>query len=201
MPRRPRPDIRPEIRLPDTQPQQRRVNDLVTQQIGPNYSARLRRADEQPINDGWVTIFDEFRRRMDRLRQDKVHIDMDLMFFLIERCDKALFAPRMRDGAPVIEGGFRIGTLSRIGSRVCMTQKQIAEAFGCTESHVNKHINLMKQHDLIVNWGHGWYEFAAVLCWKGGFDLQAAYRDVQPSHSSMTIEGNVITYSDDDEEA
>jgi len=51
----------------------------------------------------------------------------------------------------------------------------------------------MKEHGLIVNSGNGWYEFAAVLCWCGDLDVQAAYRQQQRIRDGMVFTDGTAT--------
>ena len=62
---------------------------------------------------------------------------------------------------------------------------------------------MMKQYGLIVNKGLGWYEFAAVLCWRGDLDVQASYREQQRVRDGRVVTDGLTTHvaedMDDDE--
>ena len=82
-----------------------------------------------------------------------------------------------------------------------MTQEEIAQQLGCSRQHVNEQIRKMKEHGLIVNQGHGWYEFAAILCWRGDLDVQAAYRRQQPVRDGRVITDGTTTLVTEDMDA
>jgi len=72
-----------------------------------------------------------------------------------------------------------------------MTEDEIAKAYGCSRSHVVKHVALMRDEYFIVNWGHGWYEFDAALCWRGPLSVRRAYIQVQRIRDGVTITGGL----------
>ena len=172
MPRRRRPDLEPEILLADVREQERRANRA----IDPGYNAKVRRRDEMPINDGFMPILDEKQRRLAYFKEKGVRFDEGLLAFMMERCDRTRIVPvHDADGNQLVRDGRRVFLLRRVGCRVYMTQEEIAKDHGCSRQHVNEQIQLMKEHDFIVNWGHGWYEFDASLCWRGDLPVRREY--------------------------
>lgn len=71
----------------------------------------------------------------------------------------------------------------------------------CALGHVIEQIAIMKQRGLIVNKGRGWYEFAAVLCWRGDLDVQASYREQQPVRDGRVVTDSATTWITEDMDA
>ena len=69
----------------------------------------------------------------------------------------------------------------------------MAHEYGCSRQHVNSQIKEMKRYRLIVNQGHGWYEFAAILCWRGYLEIQAAYRQQQRARDGRVVTDGTTT--------
>ena len=65
------------------------------------------------------------------------------------------------------------------GCRVQLRQKEIAEQLGCSEERVRLAIKQMRICGIIVNDGHGWYEFDATFFWKGKEQFRLAYLSIQ----------------------
>ena len=121
MPRRPRPDIEPEIVLPDNMEQEARAN----QAIDDDWRARVYPRGERPINDDWTVKPMELQRRLARLRSIKAGINEGLLHFMMEHCDLASTVPKLdANGAPEFRNGGRVLVLRRIGCRLTMTQER-----------------------------------------------------------------------------
>jgi hypothetical protein len=57
----------------------------------------------------------------------------------------------------------------------------------------------MREAYFIVNWGHGWYEFDAALCWRGPLAVRRAYIREQRVRDGLTIldRGKVVSQAED----
>ena len=142
---------------------------------------------------------DEKQRQLGRIRENGGKLDEGLVAFMMEACAKTAVAPVLDDDRnQVVKDGQLVYRLIRVGCRIYMTQMQIALRYGCSRQHVCNQIRQMKEHGLIVNSGNGWYEFAAVLCWRGDLDVQAAYRGQQKVRDGMTITDGTTTLVTED---
>ena len=98
-------------------------------------------------------------------------------------------------GKPLIENGRYLFRLRIVGCRVYMNYEQIAAAYNTSVSTVERHVAIMIEEELIVNkccgYGKGkqssWYEFDAMLGWRGDSTWRDAYILVQSSQSPLTI--------------
>jgi hypothetical protein len=187
MARPPRPDKRPRIRIHvlDVRDAERRANDAIDDSL----VATVKRRGERYVADGWRCVFDELERQLTLLRGKKfavnkkrsVRIDEGFVAFLAHSVTFASATNVLdEDGRSLIEGGYFVKELSRVGCRVVMTQSEMAKAYNCSRSHVAEQLDLLRECLLIVNWGDGWWEFDARLVWRGDLKLHKAYRDVQP---------------------
>ncbi len=176
MPRPRRHDLEPEILVPDTSAQERRANEAIDE----NFSAKVRRRGESPIQDRWMIATDELERQLAHHRRAGTSIPAAFLWFLVMRCDSAHAAPKLdANREPEIRDGHRVLNLRRIGCRVRMTEKQMAEDFCASQSTIERHVRKLKALGFIVNGGHGWVELDAALCWRGDLNLLAAYRNIQ----------------------
>ena len=185
MPRPRHPDAEPEILLLDDREKRRLANGAV----GTGWSVpRVRRDGEFPIKDGFTPIMDEKQRQLRWIKNNGGKLDEGLVAFMMENCAKSLKAPVLdRNRNQVLRDGYLVFRLTRVGCRIYMTQAQIAQLYRCSRQHVSNQIRQMKEHGLIVNCRNGWYEFAAILCWRGDLDVQAAYRNQQRVRDGMVI--------------
>lgn len=184
MARPPRPDKRPRFGLPDTREVQRRVNDT----LDDGYRAKVRQGGN-PAGDTFVCVLDEKERWLSIIRNKRfpvrknkfICLDEGLFSFLLSSVKHARATPvYTSDGTYLIEGRNIIHEMSVVGCRVEMTQKQVADAYGCSRSYVADQLWLFRHLLLIVNWGDGWWEFDASLVWRGDLEFLRAYREVQP---------------------
>jgi hypothetical protein len=195
MPRSRRPDLTPEILLPDVRQQERQANEA----IGNQHRAKVRPVDYRPISDGWTTIFDRTHEHLDFVRRNGVRIDHGLVFLMMRRLAKAQSSPVMDNaGEPLVRERCIVHTLRRVGCRVYKTQNELATMYGCSRQKVNAQIKMMRKHGLIVNQGNGWYEFDANLCWRGDFRIQKAYREQQRVRDGWVITDGKTTLVTED---
>ena len=158
MPRRPRPDIQPEILIPDVRYQERLANSV----IDDTHQARVRPKGSWPINDVWTNIFGKTNEVLSRIREDGGVLDEALVFFMMINCAKAVAVPVTgSDSEPLVRQDHIVYRLLKVGCRVYMTQEQIANKLGQWRSTINSKIREMKRYGLIVNSGHGWFEFSS----------------------------------------
>ena len=201
MPRPRRRDVEPEILLRDDREQRQLANDAVAEIW---YVNKVRRRGDQPVKDGFMLNMDEKQRQLRAAKRNGAKLDEGLVAFMMENCAQAHVAPILdENGDKLVRDGFRVCRLVRVGCRVYMTQEQIADLYGCRRQHVNEQISMMNQYGLIVNKGLGWYEFAAVLCWRGDLDIQASYREQQRVRDGWVItdgETTLVTEDMDDDE-
>lgn len=192
MPRRPRDDIQPEIQLPDISEQLQRARDVV----GANCSVVVFDRSSPIGRESRLTVFDgTLENRLRDCRAFKVGIDEGFLNMLIHSCEQADVRNRRNaNGDPVYENGLRVLRLVRVGCRVRATQEALAAQYARNRQWVNRQISLLKEWGFIVNWGNGWYELDANLCWKGNLSYCAAYREVQRVRGQVTItDGNTTS--------
>lgn len=179
-----RPDFEPEIYLPDVREQERAANGVV----GVQYRARVSRAGEKIVNDGWTNVFDRTIDVLAVTKRSEPNINAGLVLFLMQHCAQAQATPITdNEGNMLLRDGSILNRLRRVGCRTYMKQSEIAKAYGCSPSTVHRQIQTMKRTGIIVNQGHGWYEFDANLCWRGDFKIQRAYRKIQEVQDGMSF--------------
>jgi DNA-binding IclR family transcriptional regulator len=174
MPRRPRPDIEPEIllQIADVRDAHQRASNAA----GAEYRVKVRRIDDQQVSDGWIMAYDTLSARLDQCRRRRVNIDEGLLRLMLHSIDMARSVPVLGpDHQPVRRDGLEFLRLRRVGCRLRMTQEQIAAAHGVSRQHVVEQIGKLREAGIVVNWGQGWFEFDAALCWRGDHELRAAY--------------------------
>ena len=196
MSRRPRPDIQPEIVLPDGREQETRANEV----IDDDWRARVYPRGERPINDAWTVKFAELQRRLSRLRFISAGINEGLLHFMMEHCELAATSPKLdRNGQMEFRDGGRVAILRRVGCRVRMAHQEIADRYDFkARTTVTEHIKRFKEHSLIVNCGRGWNEFDAHLCWRGDLWVCRAYRRVQRVRDGLVITDGTTTLVTED---
>ena len=191
MPRRRRPDLSPEILLRDDRYQRLQANQAVDDGW---YVPRVRRDGDKPINDGFIPIMNTKQLRLRAIKRCGGKLDEGLVAYMMENCAQAQVVPVFNaNGLREIRDGFLVYRLARVGCRLYMTQAQIAHEYGCSRQNVNSQIKEMKRYRLIVNQGHGWYEFAAILCWRGYLEIQAAYRQQQRARDGRVVTDGTTT--------
>lgn len=175
MPRPQRPDLHPTIWIPDTSEQQRRAEEVV----GPNFGATVYpRGRISP----YVQMHDNFYEWIEFLRSEGETIDHEVLNYMIGHLN---FADARRIGE-IDERGLVPYRMQLPGCRVNLRQKEIAVGMNCSEERVRTAIKRMRRCEIIVNQGQGWYEFDAILFWKGKPTLRLAYIQVQ--QDQMRIE-------------
>lgn len=107
-------------------------------------------------------------------------LDVGLLFFMMGHCVRAKVRTNKR---PAGEGKVAV-RMMKIGSRVEMTQEEIADMYkvvrsDCTREHVSKQIKLLHTLGIVVAKKRGWCEFDAELCWNGSIEHWKAYREIQ----------------------
>ena len=198
MPRPQRHDYEPIILLPDVRTPEQQANAA----IGNNYRAKVRPSNYYVVTDNWTNIFDRTEEVLKHIRNSESYIDEGLIFFMMRHCAKASSSPvRNEDNQLLLQDGFIVHRLRRVGCRIYMSQKEIGDEYGRTRQHVNRQIQLMKQRGIIVNQGDSWYEFDANLCWRGDFKLQKAYREIQTVRDGMTFTDGTTTLVTNDMDA
>ena len=199
MSRRPRPDLQPEIVLPDGTQQETRANEAIDNDC----RARVYPRGQRPINDDWTVKFAELQRRLSQLRIIGAGINEGLLHFMMEHCELPAISPKLdRNGQAELREGGRVAILRRVGCRVRMAHQIIADRYGFkARTTVTDHIKKFKKHGLIVNCGHGWNEFDAHLCWRGDLWVCRAYRRVQRVRDGLVITDGMTTLATEDMDA
>jgi len=184
MPRPPRPDLEPEILLPDVREYEARAQSVV----GRSHRVKVRPIEQKGTRDGFTTHYDEVHRRLAQCRRQNIGINEGLLFYLLGKCDQAAAAPVLEKGGTQLKkGDFRVFRLTRVGCRVRMSQQAIADEYGCSRDQVNRQISILRREGFIVNYGHEWNEFDASLIWRGDYDLLLSYREYQTVHPLLRI--------------
>ena len=184
MPRRPRPDIEPKILVPNVSAQQRVVNEA----IDDRHSAKVRRLGEPPIRDGWMIVVDELERRLDLFRNRKTPIPASFLYFLVAHCEMAHVVSKLdADGKPETQDDNDVMILRRVGCRVRMTERQMADSFNKSVSTIERYVSTLKEHGFIINSGRGWIELDASLCWRGNLTFHKAYIAVQRVRDGIAV--------------
>lgn len=177
MPRRIRPDLEPEISLPDTGEQQHLASSVIDQE---NYNAIVYAKNSSIGREPRMYIFNTLEERLQDCRGHKEGIDEGLLFMMINLCD--LVDKRLQrdsNGDPIIKDDQIVHRLVRVGCRARITQEELSQRYGTSRQYVNEQIKKFKENYLIVNQGKGWYEFDARLCWRGDLGTCDAYRQIQ----------------------
>lgn len=199
MPRHPRDDLEPEIHLLDVAVQQRRAADV----IGDQLRAIVYDPNNSIGREPRIIIFRErLEHKLQECRASKAGIDEGFLSMMMHRCELAQTRERRRvNGDPMIRDGLLICRLVRVGSRVRLTQNELANLYGRSRQFVNNQIRKLKDWCFIVNHGRGWYEFDASLCWCGGLGICAAYREIQRIRDGITLTNGTSTLVTDDMDA
>jgi hypothetical protein len=176
MPRRPRDDIYPIIRMRDTSLARKLARDALDDpslEVVVYYRSRYRRRYQ---------VLDEFSEHCLKIISEYgVHIDHEVVHYIAHRMDLADAHPT----SPDARGGNEVEhKLYKCGSRAYVTQTAIANALGKSVASVGRSIHLLKQTKIIVNFGKGWYELDCNFFWRGKEEIRQAYRKVQPLHRS-----------------
>jgi DNA-binding transcriptional ArsR family regulator len=122
------------------------------------------------------------------LRKQGVPVNYELLFFLMSKCKPAeiVDVSRHQLATPPPEGQ-RAVCLVGVGCRARVTREEIATRLKMHPSTVSEHMSVLKEHGIIVNWGEGWVEFAAIYVWSGSESLRQAYADQQPCDPSQSM--------------
>jgi hypothetical protein len=196
MPRHPRDDLEPEILLPDVAVQQRRAADV----IGDRFRAIVYDPNNSIGREPRIIIFRErLEHRLRECRANKAGIDEGFLSMMMHRCELAQTRERRRgNGEPILRDGLLVCRLVRVGSRVRLTQNELANVYGRSRQFVSNQIRKLKDWCFIVNHGRGWYEFDASLCWCGGLGICAAYREIQRIRDGITFTDGKTTLPTED---
>jgi biotin operon repressor len=180
MPRRPRQDIYPIIRMRDTSSVKKQLRDAVNPRFGIVVYSRGKYEKRYQVLDE----FSQYCLRM--IKDDGIYIDHDVVHYIAHRMELAEAyptSPDAGDGADEVEH-----KLCKCGSRAYVTQNEIANDLGKSVASIGRAIKQLKQTNIIVNFGKGWYELNADFFWRGPEDIRRAYCKVQPSHPSLKIQ-------------
>lgn len=148
----------------------------------------------------YVTVYKELENRLVEIRKRHPDFDEGLLFMMLALCPVASSKPTSPDNVGAdLDDNHQWHILKKVGCRVEMTTKKLAERYNVSESTVYRNIQIMREEDLIVNWGKGWNEFDANLAWCGSRELRTAYIPFQRCRSKFVVTDGktVITYGTD----
>jgi len=196
MPRQVRPDLEPEILLPDIAEQQRRATGAIDQQ---QYRAIVYDRNNPIGRERRIYVFDRLETRLEECRSSEAGIDEGFLFMMMRCCDLAVIREqRDANREPILRNGLFVHRLIRVGCRVRMTQRELGHRYRKGRQFANGQIGKLKDWYFIVNQGRGWYEFAATLCWRGNLGTCAAYREVQRVRDGLVITDGKTTFVTED---
>lgn len=191
MPRRPRPDLVPEVWIADTSASQRKVNSVLS--VGERAKVRRNTATYSEDNKYHVT-YDAFGRRMSELCRQGANINWSIILTIASKCEFATSVPvTQKDGTPVTRLGLAQHRMMSVGCRTHIKQDDIASELGLSRTYVCEQIGELKKHGLIVNSGKGWYELDARHFWRGDPDLRNAYVVYQQGLAKTIITDGTTT--------
>lgn len=87
----------------------------------------------------------------------------------------------------ISKDGLLLHRMVAVGCRARFKQDEIATQLNLSRSHVCKQIGLLRDHHIIVNDGHGWYELDARYFWRGQPELREAYIAIQQGVTETVV--------------
>jgi hypothetical protein len=119
------------------------------------------------------------------LETEGIFLPFSLLHFLMSRLDFAQATPvRLPSLLSDEPEGTVLYRLDRVGSRVQIKEHEIALAMGVSKSTVLRGLKVLKDVEIVQNWGNGWIELCAAFVWKGNESIRRAYAAQQPRHKS-----------------
>ena len=183
MPRPQRVDIQPLIIVPDI-----RLHKEAASNVVPNeFTVSVSRRGPHPHGGFHITTA-AYYGYLELLRQDGISLPFDLLTLLMGRIEYARSVPiPPNDLSTQPPAGMMVVRVDEVGCRVWMTQAEMGEALGVCRATIIEKLKILKNHDLIENWGHGWVELSAYFVWKGDESLRREYAKQQPRHHSKWV--------------
>lgn len=136
----------------------------------------------------YTTVYAELENRLAEIRKRRKDFDAGVLYMMLSLCPVAVSKPASPDNVDAdLEPNYQWHVLKKVGCRVEMTVKELAERYNVSESTIQRNIQIMREEDLIVNWGKGWNEFDANLAWRGPHDLRSAYLPFQRCRQKIVI--------------
>jgi len=181
MPRRARPDLKPEIWIDDTTAEENALRAYVP-------SNRIVRVYEKNSPDLLYIVkfahldLDFLDDLLHELGPDRKYFNGAVAFKLMTLVRRSRIEPvRNNDLSFVIENGKQRMRLEVLGCRARYgTQEHLGYMRGRDRSYIVDQFRLMKQVDIITNHGNGWVDFNADMFWKGKHQHQIAYVNEYP---------------------
>ena len=144
----------------------------------------------------YTTVYTRLESRLAEIRRRRKDFDEGLLFMMLALCPVATSKPASPENMGVnLEPNHQWHTLKKVGCRVEMTVEQLAQRYNVSESKVQRNIQIMRDEDLIVNWGKGWNEFDANLAWRGSRELRNAYIPFQRCRKKIVVTDGKTTFT------
>ena len=197
MPRRPRPDLEPEIWIDDTSEEEEHIRPDMRQHGKGVFFYR-----DDPSRQSFIGSFVHFDpAELDWLikcsgieQKQFDHNVIHRLLALTRRSQIGRVALERKDGK--VRVSLRIvGCRAHFGS-----ESQLAVSLGRSRSYVHEQLKLFKKAGIITNAGHGWCDLNAYVAWRGSRAHHMAYCDEYPQPGHFEIKGSdEATYCNDNE--
>lgn len=169
MPRPQRPDRQPTIYMRDVSTS----TQLARQAVEDDLEVIVHERGEPQY---YYRTYNKFHYLLRALREYRENINFSVLFVLIENIEMASVRPM---DAPPDANGRSPFRLVQPGCRANLRQRDIADELKCSIETVRTAIKKLRECEIIVNWGHGWFELDADFFWKGSEAVRRAYTTVQ----------------------
>ena len=177
MPRRPRPDLEPEIWIDDTSEEQEYMRPYLRQRGKRAFVYR-----DDPSRQAFIgsfVLFDstELKSLIECSGIEQKQFDHNVIHRLLDltrRSEIERVSLEMKDGKVRV-------SLRIVGCRAHFkSESQLAVSLGRSRSYVQEQLRLFKEADVITRAGHGWCDLNANVAWRGSREHHIAYCDEYP---------------------
>ena len=196
MPRRPRPDLNPEIWIDDTSEEEEHIRPYMWQR---GKRAFIYRDDPSkrsfigsfvhfdPAELGWLIGCSGIEQK--QFDHNVIHT----LLALTQRSKTGRTTEEREDGK------IRV-SLHIVGCRAHYgTQEELAVLLGRKRNYVLGQLKLFKKAGIITNAGHGWCDLNAYVAWRGPREHHMAYCDEYPQPGHFEIKGSDEATCNDNE--
>lgn len=195
MPRRERPDLKPEIWMHDYDDDQQNIK---------RYLKQGRRASVYSDDPAAMHYIFEFAHidakywiELISAASPGTPINSDIFIFLVSKLRPSKVEPvRNSDLSFSTKNGMKKMRLEILGCRSYFySEQQLAYELGLHRSTISRQFAIMREAGIITNQGHGWVDLNADLVWKGSHAHQMAYVEQYPQPDTISIEPTLVDVS------
>lgn len=167
----------PRIALPDLMA----VQEKLQQDAGNQVTVKVRPRGTSLVNGGYILLFDKLISILAHPSGIGARLRSNVLFGFVQEIPIAKEIPAFTADRnyEITEDGKIVCILVRIGCRADITHQKLADKLNVSRSHVTEQVELMRELDIVTNWGRGFTEFDCDSLWRGSMDLRAAYSAVQ----------------------